>query len=184
MKSTKKRTSRCKRCNRCNRCKTNRRHQRAKGGMFRRSATKAAKTVLEGVFGKGPDRVEKMYQLGQAVANGVEGATKATITKGYHSSARSFEDIASPQSQFHISHVENPNTSRMSYNSYDSDENPNYKTPKKPTSSTEPKLERRRQSQTPKTRAQRLSSIVAPTVGQPTPLAARLSFGDDDKNDE
>jgi len=148
---------------------------------MRRAATQTAKTVFEGVFGKGPDRVEKIYQLGQAV---VEGATKATTTKGAqvaNYSRRSFEDIAPPS--FDIRNVENTMTSRMSSHDHDSDENknPNYKTPKKPTSSpTEPKLAlRQRQSQTPSTRAKRLGLIVAPTVGQPTPLATRLSFDDD-----
>jgi hypothetical protein len=156
---------------------------------MRRAATQTAKKVLEGVFGKGPDRVEKMYEIGQAVAKGVEGATKSTTAKGYHSSARSFEDIASPQPPFHISHVENPMTYRMSSHGHDSDENqtPNYKTPKKPTSTSEPKLSSRaKNSETPKTRALRLSSTVVPTVNQPTPLATRLSFGFDvdDKIDE
>lgn len=178
MKSTKKRTLRCKRC------KTNRRHKRVKGGMFR----KGAKTAFE-ILGKtSEERAKSVYDLLQAALDGA--ATKETTKKGAqvaNYSTRSFEDIASPPSPFHISHVENTLTPRMSYHNYDSDENknPNYKTPKKTTSSTEPILpSRQRQSQTPNTRARRLSSIVAITVDQPTPLAARLSFGDDAKNDE
>lgn len=178
MKSTKKRTSRCKRCKRC---KTNRRHKHVKGGM-RRAATQTAKTVFEGVFGKGPDRVEKMYEMGKAA---FEGATKETAKKGaemVRSSRHSFEDILPTSSPFHISHVKNPMTSRMSSHGHDSDENetPNYNTPKKPTPTTEPpKLPQRQRQSTPKTRVLRLSSTVAPTVDQPTPLATRLSFDDD-----
>lgn len=156
------------------RCKTNRRHKRAKGGMFRQSATKAAKKVFEEVFGKGPERVEKIYQMGKAA---VEGATKETAKKGaemVRSSRHSFEDILPTSSPFHISHVENPMTPPMSSIVHET-QNPTYKTPKKSTPTNEPTLPHRTK-QTPRTRFRRLSSAVVPTVENPVPLVKILDF--------
>ena len=158
------------------RCKTNRRHKHAKGGMFRQSATTAAKKVLEGVFGKGPERAEKIYQMGKTA---LEGATKETAKKGaemVRSSRHSFEDILPTSSPFHISHVENPMTPLMSSIGHET-QNPNYKTPKKSTPTNEPTLPpRTKHSETPKTRFRRLSSAVVPTVENPVPLVKILDF--------
>lgn len=173
MKSTRKKTSRFKRC------KTNRRHKRAKGGMFRQGATtaakKAVKQALKQVLGEGPGRADKIFQMGKAA---MEGATKETAKKGArvaHYSARSFEDIASPNQPFHISDIENPITYRMSSHGYDSDEN-QYETPQKPTSSGQPMLqERTRQPETPNTRARRLGLIVVPTAHQPVSVVKMLN---------
>jgi len=147
--------------------------------MFRQGATKAAKEALK-ILGKtSEERAKSVYDLFEAA---IDGATKGTAKKGAQvasSSTRSFEDISSPQTPFHISHVENPMTSRMSSHSNEN-ENPNYKTPKKSTPTNEPTLPlRTKHSDTPRTRVLRLSSTVAPTVDQPTPLATRLSFGDE-----
>ena len=158
------------------RCKTIRRHKRAKGGMFRQSATNAAKKALEQVFGKGLERVEKMYQMGKAA---FEGATKETAKKGaemVRSSRHSFEDILPTSSPFHISHVENPMTPHMSSIGHET-QNPTYKTPKKSTPTNEPTLPpRTKHSETPRTRFRRLSSVVVPTAQNPVPLVKILDF--------
>ena len=149
--------------------------------MFRQGATKAAEKALK-ILGKtSEERAKSVYDLFEAA---IDGATKKTAKKGAQvasSSTRSFEDISSPQTPFHISHVKNPMTSRMSSHGRDSDENENnYNTPKKSTSTSEPKLQRRqRQILTPNTRVMHLSSIVAPTMNTPTPVAAKLLFGDE-----
>jgi len=144
--------------------------------MFRQSATKAAKKALEEVFGKGPERVEKIYQMGKAA---VEGATKEAAKKGANiarSSRRSFEELVSPPSAFHIRDVEKQMTPPMSSRGHDENQNPNYNTPKKSTP-TEPKLApRTRPSETPKTRGWRLSSVVVPTAENPVPLVQKLDF--------
>lgn len=174
MKLTKKITSRCKRC------KTNRRHKHVKGGMFRQGATKAAKKALLEILGNTPEeRAKSVYDLFQAA---IDGVTKETAKKGAQvasSSTRSFEDIASPQSPFHISHVKNPMTSRMSsHGRYSNEnENPNYKTPKKPTPTNKPTLPlRTKHSDTPRTRFRRLSSAVVPTAENPVPIVKTLDF--------
>jgi hypothetical protein len=148
------------------RCKTNRRHKRAKGGMFR--FRQSAKKALEEVFGKGPERVEKIYQMGKAA---VDGATKEAAHKGAKIARFSRRSFAPTSSSFHISHVTPPTSSRG-----DKNQNPNYKTPKKSTSTpAEPTLPpRTRPSETPKTRLKRLSTLAAPTQEHPTPVISNL----------
>jgi hypothetical protein len=169
--------NRCSQSKTNRRCKTIRRHKRAKGGMFRRSATEATKKVLKKVFGEGPDRVEKIYQMGKAA---VDGATKEAAKKGAEiarSSRRSFEELVPTSSPFHIRDVEKQMTPPMSSRGHDENQNPNYNTPKKSTPTDEPKLAlRTRPSETPKTRVRRLSSVVVPTAQNPVPLVQKLDF--------
>ena len=159
MKSTKKRGSRSK-CKR--RCTT---RKRSKGGMHR--AARAASKFASQVFGKGPERLNKLNQMKDAILKGAaknEGALRTT------SSARSQQFAVDDSPRLRIDpgmHMMDLHDNNDTY----------YTTPKK---SSENKTEvpilasRTRPEETLETRGTRLASFVAPTSHHPDPIVKTL----------
>ena len=144
-----------------------------KGGMFRQSASKAAKEVFGKVFGETwPERIDRLNQMKDAVLKGTANAAKKGAKNLSSSSPKSF---SSPSSNMRF--VGKPNDHKHKHND---DENPNYKTPTKSTSTREPILlsNRLKNDETVEQRARRLGLSVAPTLQHPIPIVAKL-FDDD-----
>ena len=141
-----------------------------KGGMFRQSASKAAKTVFGKVFGETwPDRLSKGKDMIDA---GLKGAADAAKKKGSRApSSASSKSFAVDSPRSHISYIESPvkPTARPPFDEL-------YRTPKKSTSTREPILlqTRLKNDETADQRARRLGLSVAPTLQHPIPIVAKL----------
>jgi hypothetical protein len=130
-----------------------------KGGMFRM----AGKVVGEVIGKKGPDRVDKAWQVAQKVK---EGLTPKSITKfNYAESPRSFASVLSPfRDEMHRHSFHD-----RAYN------DAIHKTPTRPITNDEPpKLGRVRHRETDEERRRRLGLSVAPTSNHPDNIVKTL----------
>jgi len=138
------------------------------GGMFARRVGSAIVQGAKKVMGEGPDRVDKLKQMAEAIGKGM---TQSQTPEKFKPAVLARQFSASPSSPFRMM----SETPRRKYHNANDD----FKTPNKDASNsnaTPPKLGTRvrRPRETPEERRRRLGFSVAPTIENPTSVVGEL----------
>lgn len=137
------------------------------GGMFARRVGSAIVQGAKKVMGEGPDRVDKLKQMAEAIEKSM---TQSQTPEKFKPAVLARQFSASPSSPFRMM----SETPRRKYHNVNDD----FKTPNKDASSsnaTPPKLGTRvRHRETTEERRRRLGFSVAPTIENPTSVVGEL----------
>lgn len=153
--------------------KRGKRSTKRNGGMFARRVSSAIVKGVNAVMGKGPDRVDKLKQMAEAIGKGL---SQSQTPEKFKPAVLTRQFSASPSSPFRMM-SETPR--RKHHNANANDDDFAFKTPNKDalgSNATPPNLGTRvrRPRETPEERRRRLGFSVAPTIENPTSVIGEL----------
>ena len=155
--------------------KRGKRSTKRNGGMFARRVSSAIVKGVNAVMGKGPDRVDKLKQMAEAIGKGL---SQSQTPEKFKPAVLARQFSASPSSPFRMV-SETPRRKHHNANANANANDDDFKTPNKGDSNsnvTPPKLGTRvrRPRETPEERRRRLGFSVAPTIENPTSVIGEL----------